>query len=300
MILNICDNMKRDTTSIYKNWSESHNWYRAADAFPSTFPDNWKFTYWKEKDNDVTVFVTKGIYDVDSIDSKIKIALPSDLRDFHGPIYDFIENNIDKFDRVITYDERLLNLFPEKCFPAAAMKPWIWPKEKQQVYEKTKLASFITSTKLFTVGHRYRAKTLILLQAMQKNGAYTDIECFGDGHNPLPDMDGKLIGLKDYAFSIAMENHQSKHYFSEKLLDVILTGTVPIYWGCSDIPKHFNPDGFILFDNREELFDNILPTLSMDLYYEKLEAVKENFEICQNNYIDNFNYFVKKGTEWLK
>ena len=95
MIINVCDNMKGDSTSTYKKWTESHNWYRSDDAFPSTFPADWKFTYWKPTDNDITVFVTRGIYDVDNIESKTKIALPSDLRDFHGPIYDFIEENID-------------------------------------------------------------------------------------------------------------------------------------------------------------------------------------------------------------
>ena len=95
-----------------------------------------------------------------------------------------------------------------------------------------------------------------------------------------------------------MENHQSQHYFSEKLLDVILCGCVPIYWGCNTIGEHFNLDGFITFSNREELFD-ILPTISMELYNSKLDAVKENLEICQKYYLDNFNYYVKKGTTWL-
>ena len=32
-------------------------------------------------------------------------------------------------------------LFPDKCFPSPAMKPWIWPLEKQKIYDKTKLCS---------------------------------------------------------------------------------------------------------------------------------------------------------------
>ena len=299
MIINVCDNMKGDSTSTYKKWTESHNWYRSDDAFPSTFPADWKFTYWKPTDNDITVFVTRGIYDVDNIESKTKIALPSDLRDFHGPIYDFIEENIDKFDKVVTYDERLLELYPEKCFAAAAMKPWIWPIEQQQVYTKTKLCSFISSTKMFTKGHRYRTKTLVELKSQQQVGKFPFISCYGEGHNPIPEDEGKMQGLKDYAFSIAMENHQSQHYFSEKLLDVILCGCIPIYWGCNTIGEHFNLDGFITFSNREELFD-ILPTISMELYESKLDAVKENLEICQKYYLDNFNHYVKKGTTWLQ
>jgi hypothetical protein len=300
MKINVCDNMKDDRTSVYKKWTESHNWYRSADAFPSTFPNDWKFTYWQPDNNDVTVFVTKGIYDVDNIESKIKIALPSDLRDFHGPIYDFIEENIDKFDTVVTYDERLLELYPDKCFAAAAMKPWIWPIEIQAVYPKTRLCSFISSTKMFTRGHRYRTKTLVQLKSLQQDGKLQHISAFGEGHNPIPEDEGKIHGLKDYAFSVAMENHQSNYYFSEKLLDVILAGCIPIYWGSKTIGEHFNLDGFITFDTREELLYDILPNLSMELYASKLDAVKENLETCQKYYLDNFNYYVKKGTTWLQ
>jgi len=293
MKINIIDNKEYDSTTLNNQWVTSHDWYRSVDTFQNRFPNDWEFTYWNQKNNDVSIFITRGVFAVDQIESKIKIAIPSDLRIFHAPIYEFIENNIEKFDRVITYDEQLISQFPEKCFPAAAMKPWIWPAEKQQIYDKSKLCSFITSTKNFTPGHRYRTH---ILNQIQKN--FKSIDCFGEGHNPLPDEEGKLFGLKDYAFSISMENHQSMYYFSEKLLDVILTGAIPIYWGCKSIENYFNTKGFILFNSEDELYE-ILENLTFDMYKEKLEYVKENFEHCQSKYIDNFHYFIKEGTEWI-
>ena len=293
MKINILDNNEYDTTTLYNNWTTNHDWYRSVDTFQDNFPDHFQFTYWKRHNNDVSLFITKGVYSVDLIESKVKIAIPSDLRVFHSPIYDFIEKNIHKFDRVITYDERLISLFPDKCFPAAAMKPWIWPKQSQQVYDKIKLCSFITSRKGFIPGHQFRIKVLD-----QIKNRYDNIDCFGEGHNPLPEEEGKLFGLQDYAFSISMENHQSMYYFSEKLLDVILTGCIPIYWGCKSIGNYFNTKGFILFNHEEELYE-ILENLTFDMYKEKLEYVKENFELCQKKYIDNFHYFVQEGTEWL-
>ena len=95
-----------------------------------------------------------------------------------------------------------------------------------------------------------------------------------------------------------MENHQSQYYFSEKLLDTILTGCVPIYWGCKGIENYFDTNGFILFNSKKELYD-ILQNLTFDMYTDKLKYVQENFKRCQENYIDNFHYFVKEGTEWL-
>jgi hypothetical protein len=259
----------------------------------SNFPKDFVFDFWKKDDNNLSIFITKGIYKVDEIESDIKIAIPSDLRHFHSPIYKFIEENIDKFDRVITYDERLISLYPEKCFPSPAMKPWIWPKEKQKVYKKSKLCSMITSKKIMIPGHIFRVEILNDLYRMN-----LDVDCYGEGHNPLPEDQGKINGLKDYAFSIAMENHRSNYYFSEKLLDVILTGGIPIYWGCKGISEYFNMDGFILFDTKEELYD-ILKNLTMDDYKSRIKAVKENFEICKNKYIDNFHYFLKEGTELI-
>ena len=35
------------------------------------------------------------------------------------------------------------------------------------------------------------------------------------------------------------------YYFSEKLLDCFLAGTIPIYFGHCDLSKHFNMDGVI-------------------------------------------------------
>lgn len=294
MRVNIVDNKKFDKTTLFNNWVENHDWYRSIDTFHNRFPNDWNFTYWQEKNNEVTIFITRGIFDVDKIESNIKIAIPSDLREFHGSIYKFIEDNIEKFDRVITYDERLLKLYPHKCFPSPAMKPWIWPKEQQQIYSKNKLCSFITSTKQMLPGHRFRVE--ILNTILNSNSSM--IDCFGEGHNPLPEEEGKLYGLKDYAFSISMENHQSEFYFSEKLLDVILSGCIPIYWGSNRIKNFFNPKGFIIFNSREELLE-IVNNLTFDLYNEKIEYVRENFELCKNNYIDNFHYFVKNGTEWI-
>ena len=294
MRINICDN-NIDDTSVFDDWSQTHNWYRSKDTFQSNFPNNFIFDYWKRENNEVTIFVTKGIYSVNDVDSKIKIAIPSDLREFHSPIYEFIENNIEKFDRVITYDERLIGLYPDKCFPSPAMKPWIWPKSEQQVYEKDKLCSFITSTKTMIPGHDFRVDILNSLNGTHK---YLGVDCFGQGHNPLPEDGGKIFGLKDYAFSISMENNKTEYYFSEKLLDVILTGAVPIYWGCKSIGNYFNTEGMLLFDTKEELFE-IISKLNMDLYKKMLPAIKENFNLCKKKYVDNFHYFVSEGTEWL-
>jgi hypothetical protein len=51
----------------------------------------------------------------------------------------------------------------------------------------------------------------------------------------------------------------------------------PIYYGIKNIGEFFNPDGIIVLDDT---FD--IETLSFELYYSKLKAVEENYNISKN------------------
>ena len=45
------------------------------------------------------------------------------------------------------------------------------------------------------------------------------------------------------------------------------------FYGCRGVTEYFNEDGIIFLDDD---FD--ISTLSEDLYYSKMDAIKENFE----------------------
>ena len=89
--------------------------------------------------------------------------------------------------------------------------------------------------------------------------------------------------------SIVIENAQYDDYFTEKLTDCFATGTIPVYWGTRNIGDYFNADGIIVIPddgyNRldVELLDFILSNkLTSDLYYGKMDAIKDNFERVKN------------------
>jgi hypothetical protein len=82
--------------------------------------------------------------------------------------------------------------------------------------------------------------------------------------------------LKDYRFSIVIENCQKDYYFSEKLIDCFMTGTIPIYWGCQSIDKFFDVEGMLIFNNLDEL-EIILSSLNNELYMSRLDSIKNNF-----------------------
>lgn len=56
-----------------------------------------------------------------------------------------------------------------------------------------------------------------------------------------PPVADKLTFLKDYRFNLAFENSQSTGYVTEKLIEPLLMGCIPIYWGAPDVTRDFNP-----------------------------------------------------------
>ena len=50
----------------------------------------------------------------------------------------------------------------------------------------------------------------------------------------------KYDGFKNYKYSLCLENSSEKYYFTEKFTDCILSWTIPIYYGCSNIDKYLS------------------------------------------------------------
>lgn len=182
--------------------------------------------------------------------------------------YPFIQDNHQKFKYVLTYDKELLKVDDKFIFyPHGGC--WIKPGE-EKVYDKNKLVSMISSTKNFGAeGHSFRTE---IREKIKFN-----FDSFGRGHNQI---NYKIDGLKDYMFSITVENSKFDYYFSEKLIDCFMTGTIPIYWGCPSIGDFFDINGILIFDTIEEL-DTLLNTITPELYYSKMDSIKNNFEVAK-------------------
>ena len=176
-----------------------------------------------------------------------------------------------RYKKIFTNDRRIINIDPEffSYNPPASNMPWI---KEPNVYEKNKLCSYITSFKQFTSGH---IKRMELFEKLKNNPKFKD-HIFGRDYKFIPD---KLDGLKDYMFSIVVENSIYPKYYTEKITDCFATGTVPIYYGDRSISEDFNSKGIIFIDDMETL-----DVLTPELYQECLPYVKEN-NIKVNNLI---------------
>ena len=174
-------------------------------------------------------------------------------------IVEFVKSYPEKylkvFDTIFTHNQELLKIDSKfKWVPAQGF----WIKEPK-IYEKSKMISMIASNKKMCEGHILRLEWVERL--------WGQVDLYGRGFNEIVN---KEEGLCDYMFSIAIENGQYETYFTEKLLDCFATGTIPVYLGSPDIGDYFNKDGII--DLTDELY------ISNELYYNKMNAIKENLE----------------------
>jgi hypothetical protein len=138
-----------------------------------------------------------------------------------------------------------------------------------------------------SAGHRLR---LEIAKQIEQSG---EVDMYGKAFNYIP---RKIDGLKDYMFSFAMENDYYASYFTEKLHDCLLTGTIPIYLGAPDIGDFYNLNGIIVMERDAEgnvIFDS--EVLTEEYYYDNIDAVKDNYNralncITAEDYMYN-NYF---------
>ena len=195
--------MDKTINLVGANW-----WYEQRDEnnhvrYRPPEPTDFKVTYNKREGSDLTVFVNEGVLRVDEFSSKKKFALPNEQRDFAPRVYNYLYKNNDKFDGILTYDDDLSTL--NNAIIAPYGNTFIWPPEKQKVYLKEKTCSYIASHKAYTPLQQFRVG---LLQHFYANKEKYDVDLFGRGHNPLPELEerGKIYGLLPYRFSIAIEN----------------------------------------------------------------------------------------------
>lgn len=138
--------------------------------------------------------------------------------------------------------------------------------------EKTRNISMITSALRMMPGHNRRMNFVEALK--QRFGDKIDL--YGRGIKPI---DTKYEALKDYRFAICIENSSIPHYWTEKFADPILSYTVPIYFGCTNINDYFDPRCYISIDindteaalaQLQQILDN-----AEAVYQEHLPYVKE-------------------------
>ena len=187
-------------------------------------------------------------------------------RDFWG----IVQENQSKFDAIFAYDPRILEL--QNSYEFCPVGTWV---DNNLLLEKRNQITYLMSSKIWTKEHRMR---FMIMDRWGKKKSIRDFEWYW--HRSPPRVENKNSFFTNAKFHIVTENQVMPNMYSEKILDCFATKTIPIYYGCTNIDKYFNPKGIIQFNTIDEL-DNILNTLTPDQYDQMLPYVEENYERCK-------------------
>jgi FkbM family methyltransferase len=225
----------------------------------------------------ITIFTDKHIHEAKNVKSKVKIAWLVENRETNPKLYEDILQYVstNDFHLILTYDDTLLKLHNKFVYYPFGGS-WILPGN-DGIYEKTKDVCMVLSDKRNTTGHKLRHKIVEEI---------SNIDYYGSGVNkPFVYMEEILA---PYKFAVVVENTKSPYYFSEKLLNCIMVGTIPIYYGASELMT-LNKSGILSFNTINELKDILNSKHDYDYY---LPYAVENYHkamdfICQEDWIYN-------------
>ncbi len=99
--------------------------------------------------------------------------------------------------------------------------------------------------------------------------------------------------IKQYKFIICFENSKTETYITEKIVNPLLAGIIPIYWGTHHIKNIFNIDSLLFLENESNQDFNILIQKIKEIdnddskYLEMVNQplfTSKNIEYWNNNY----------------
>jgi hypothetical protein len=199
---------------------------------------------------------------------------------------DFMIENHSKWYAILTFNDRVLRECPN-AYKYIFGTTWVSEQDWGQSSAKTFGVSGLFGSKQITnQGHPFRMR--IYTKQTELQIPYTFFRSSKQNphlkqltRNPFI-KDSKLDLFTEFQFSITIENSRQENYFTEKLLDCLLTKTIPIYYGCPNIGEFFNTRGWILLETTDETEAIAkLNTLTPDWYAEYSDVIEHNFKQAQ-------------------
>ena len=146
--------------------------------------------------------------------------------------------------------------------------------------KKFELSFLVTSHYRTLDGYELRKNLWI-----QKDWLQPPLKFYNSTKMPAPDPDAEDLPDNDKKhlfnsqFSFAIENCSIEDYFTEKLIDCLITKTVPIYFGCTNIGEYFDTRGMIVVESGDvrELIQKV-NTITPETYEKMLPYIEANYE----------------------
>lgn len=203
--------------------------------------------------------------------------LLAEPRSIHRKYYSILPFLLMRYKRIMCrYPDLAARYDRVICFNSA--ETWVKPEDvdAHPIFQKRKLCSIIASAKKDLPGHQLRHQ---LVEGIREKSLPIDI--LGRGYHPF---EYKWQGLLPYRYSVIIENDIEPHYFTEKILDAFVCGTIPIYWGTGNIGEYFDDEGIIQCQSFSAIM-NMLENLP-EYPSESLLAAAERNRLLVSNYVN--------------
>lgn len=206
--------------------------------------------------------------------------------------HEYLRRYAHLYDVILVFDPETLGL--PNAYEKIEGGSWIPPEiyTKVDIAKKTFSISSVTGSKASAPGHHLRH----VLYNAQKQFSRFPITFFRSGagdpmhvieNNPMLASSGcsaasgpsKMPLFETFQYSIVIENNREKNYFTEKIIDCVVTKTIPIYWGSPNIGEYFDTTGWILLgDDIVKSLEDSLSQLDEGHYGRHVEVVNANYE----------------------
>ena len=223
------------------------------------------------KDINFTLFVDDIPQSQDEL-TDLNILVLQEPNIYFG-LHDWAIQNQNLFSLILTWDDKVLNNCDNARFLAFG-HTWFTPHFYNKNYEKKFQVSHLAGKLQKTYGHGLRHELLARQNEIKPTKVFH--HTYGDRNNIEDARIGKVDIFAPSQYGVAIENTQHRGYFTEKILDLFLLKTIPIYWGCSNIRDFFNPQGIIYITSVDEAIHKINNVLDADYYNKVLPAIEEN------------------------
>lgn len=245
------------------------------------------------KDVPFTLFVDDIPQSQDDL-TNLNILVLQEPNEYFG-LHDWAIQNQHLFSLILTWDDKVLNNCDNARFLAFGhtwLNKELWEKDYDKKYQVSHLAGKLNKT----YGHSLRHELLARQDEIKldKNFYHT----YGDRYNFKEAPLGKVEVFSESQFGVAIENTSHRGYFTEKILDLFLMKTIPVYWGCSNIGDFFNPYGIFECSNVDDMVYTI-NSLDETTYENCKHAIEENYQTALQ-YVDYEQRIVDYITELFK
>jgi hypothetical protein len=206
--------------------------------------------------------------------SKINIFSHQEPNEYFGH-HDWVINNHRLFSLILTWSDKVLNNCPNAIFQPFG-STWLSEIQYKSMFPKDKqfVISHIRGNLLIAHGHQIRYEmhdrsSEILHPIRFRLTA-------GIREKPETCAIAKMELFADAQYGIVIENTSRRGYFTEKIMEMFLLRTIPIYWGCSNIGDFFDADGIIPVSNVDDAIKKI-NSLDANYYASKADSVEANY-----------------------